>query len=174
MKILQRRDWVQNCPKWRYLIYEQPLKMNFDYFKVLQAPESSPKPRARPKPSRPRNSTLSTTSANQRYGVSESTIEAYKSASAGRRSSSVYGDAKALEKFRQTISTGFQTATETGEWRCQWSWFFVCLHANVPVLNLIGVIHKFGNLGVSIAHWLTLWLTLGSWWFPIKLTASIK
>ena len=50
--------------------------------------------------------------------MSESTIEAYKSASAGRRSSSVYGDAKALEKFRQTISTGFQTATETGECRC--------------------------------------------------------
>jgi len=27
----------------------------------------------------------------------------------------VYGDAKALEKFRQTITTGFQTATETGK-----------------------------------------------------------
>ena len=43
---------------------------------------------------------------------------------------------------------------------------FLCLHANVPVLNLIGVIHKFGNSGVSIVHWLTLWLALGNWCFP--------
>lgn len=81
---------------------------------VLQAPESSPRPRPRPKPTRPRNSTLSTVSAYQRYGVSDSTVEAYKTASAGRRASSVYGDAKALEKLRHTISTGFQTATDTG------------------------------------------------------------
>jgi hypothetical protein len=49
--------------------------------------------------------------------MSETTVEAYKSASAERRSSSVYMDAKSLEKIRQTISTGFQTATETGDLR---------------------------------------------------------
>lgn len=109
---------------YEYLSYPFLYFLFLDFYQVLQAP-GSPRTGARSRTfTSRRQSALSGAAVRQRYGMSENTYNSYRAASAERRAS-VFGDANALAKLKQKVSSGIQsastgvkTATETGTKIC--------------------------------------------------------